>query len=535
MLSLKNLNVIVILKGLALAGLVAIQVYWFKNAVETEREQLRHRVNQAITSSVEKLEREHYSQNVLSHREIQEVMQDFHHRVEMDAHVVERDVQIIDSIIERDGENVVVRIVQGSANDSAQGIRAETRLFRESVGVDSLEHIVGPDGLTIMSGDKTLQITNEQIVDRIHVVSDILMQVLDEKTYQPVEQRVDVKELDSILKSELANNGISEDFNFSICNKEGKCFKFDDLSGTSYRAGMKNTPYKTVLFPGDVTGGESRTTYLLVDMPDENKIILKRIWWVLLLSIVFIGLIIYAFYYTVSTILKQKKLSVIKTDFINNMTHELKTPISTISLACEALNDPDVSKSQTANSNYVNMISEENLRLGALVERVLQSAVIEKGELKLKKDHVDLHDLIRASVSRFKLKAENKGGSISIGLEAKDHAIQGDQVHLSNVFANLIDNAIKYSDKEPLVEISTSSGSDFTFVIKDHGIGIHKEYQKKIFDNLFRIPTGNVHDVKGFGIGLSYVKAIVENHGGTIDVHSELGSGSTFTLKLPLK
>jgi len=224
----------------------------------------------------------------------------------------------------------------------------------------------------------------------------------------------------------------------------------------------------------------------------------------------------------------------IRDDFVNNMTHELKTPISTIGLACEALNDPDMRRSEKQFKYFIGMIQEENKRLGTLVDNVLKAAVFGRGEMELRTDPVNLHEVIQGVIHNLAIHVKKNGGSLRCVLNAADPVIKGDKVHLTNVVINLIDNGIKYTPKKAQIVISSSNfEGGIELCISDNGIGISKEEQKKIFDKLYRVPTGNVHDVKGFGLGLSYVKAVVEKHRGEITVESEPGKGSTFRIRLP--
>ena len=224
-----------------------------------------------------------------------------------------------------------------------------------------------------------------------------------------------------------------------------------------------------------------------------------------------------------------------KTDFINNMTHEFKTPISTIALACEALKDKDIQKSESIYNSYIGVINEENSRLGVMAEQILQTAVIEKGQLKLKKEVVDMHLIIEQAINSKKISAMEKGGEIEMQLKANDSQLQGDPTHLTNIIVNLLDNALKYTLNVPKIVVNTINTKDSLLIrIQDNGIGISKSNQKKIFDKLYRVPTGNLHDFKGFGLGLNYVKATVELHNGTVTVDSEPGKGSTFTIQLPI-
>ena len=225
-----------------------------------------------------------------------------------------------------------------------------------------------------------------------------------------------------------------------------------------------------------------------------------------------------------------------KNDFINNMTHEFKTPISTIALACEALKDEDLKKSSDIYDNYIGVIGEENGRLKSMAEQILQTAITDKGQLKLKKTVVDVNELIINAVSSKKMAAEKKGGTIELQLKATASSVKADIVHLTNVLINLIDNALKYTLNKPYIIINTiNKDHEILIRVQDNGIGINKSNQKKIFEKLYRVPTGNVHNFKGFGIGLNYVKAILDLHKGDIQVDSELEKGSTFTIRLPLK
>ena len=223
-----------------------------------------------------------------------------------------------------------------------------------------------------------------------------------------------------------------------------------------------------------------------------------------------------------------------KNDFINNMTHEFKTPISTISLACEALGDNDVIRSGDLSGNYINIIREENKRLAGMAEKILQTAVLEKGQLKIKKEKIDLHSVITEVIKNIRIQVEIKDGVLIKNFSASRSFLEGDKVHLTNLVYNLLDNANKYSPRKPVIRISTENSSGgIIMTIEDNGIGISKTDQKKIFEKLYRVPTGNIHEVRGFGLGLSYVKAIVEEHNGKISLESEVGKGSTFKVYLP--
>jgi len=280
----------------------------------------------------------------------------------------------------------------------------------------------------------------------------------------------------------------------------------------------------------------SYTNKLLIYFPNEKIFIMSQLWILLFVSVILFLIIIFSFSLSIYIIFKQKRLSEMKTDFINNMTHEFKTPISTIALACEALKDSDIQKTEVLYDNYVGVINEENGRLGVMAEQILQTAIIDKGQLKLKKSLININDIINGAVGSKKMEVESKGGKIELQLYARHSDVMGDNVHLTNVIINLLDNAIKYCVQTPDIVINTNNnGNNILIRIRDNGIGISKSNRKKIFEKLYRVPTGNIHNFKGFGLGLSYVKSIVENHDGKIMVDSELGKGSTFTFQLPAK
>jgi two-component system phosphate regulon sensor histidine kinase PhoR len=259
-------------------------------------------------------------------------------------------------------------------------------------------------------------------------------------------------------------------------------------------------------------------------------------WATLSISAIIILSLVLAFFYTINTIRKQKKYTEIKNDFISNMTHEFKTPISTIALAGEMLSDRSITKTPEKLDRFTKMICEENKRLGVLVESILQTAVLDKGDFKLQRTDFDIHELTRSAAEKIMLQVEQKHGKIQENLVAKKSTIWADKVHITNIVLNLLDNAVKYSKEIPDIVISTENISDGILLsVKDNGIGISKENTKKIFDQFYRVSTGNVHDIKGFGLGLSYVRAIVIKHGGQISVDSELGKGSTFKIYIPFK
>ncbi|MGA2822569.1 MAG: HAMP domain-containing sensor histidine kinase [Bacteroidales bacterium] len=343
------------------------------------------------------------------------------------------------------------------------------------------------------------------------------------------ERFITESQLDSLILLELNIRGIDTRFEFGIYNPERDTFLIEKDPGMRKTLIEKGSAAR--LFVSDIF---TSPEYLLLYFPHERQFLLTELWGMLLISIILIIVIVYSFTYTITTIFRQKKLSEMKNDFINNMTHEFKTPISTISLACEALSDHDIVRSSEFTEKYINIIIEENKRLATMAEKILQTAVIEKGQLKMKWERINLHEVITDVIKNIRIQVEIKDGVIRKQCKAVNPVLLGDKVHLTNLVYNLLDNANKYSPRKPVITIRTENTSNgILLTIEDHGIGISKGEQKKIFDKLYRVPTGNIQEVRGFGLGLSYVKAIVEEHHGRISLDSEINKGTTFRVFLP--
>jgi two-component system, OmpR family, phosphate regulon sensor histidine kinase PhoR len=304
------------------------------------------------------------------------------------------------------------------------------------------------------------------------------------------------------------------------------------LGDPDYNPEKGTREYKTPIFYDD---NSSKPNYLFVYFPGQHAQQIKAISNFVLPSLILTLIIIGIFVFTLQIILRQKKLSQIKNDFINNMTHELKTPISTISLASQMLKDNSLVHSPSTIDHISGVILDESKRLSSQVEKVLQMAVFNEGKLKLKFTEIDLNQIMAQAASNFEIRVTTSGGTLETSLLAENPVISGDEVHITNVIFNLLDNAEKYSKEIPKIEISTENRSNWVVVqIRDYGIGISKENLNQIFERFYRIPTGNVHNVKGFGLGLSYVKRIVEEHHGKIKVESSVGKGTKFRIYFPV-
>jgi two-component system phosphate regulon sensor histidine kinase PhoR len=334
------------------------------------------------------------------------------------------------------------------------------------------------------------------------------------------------EEIKLIIDRSLKQNNIQAPFAFVINNVYGYPIK-------SYGKIPNNiTPLEIVVTP-ESSNVAKETLYLYLSEMDNY--IINKIFWMITASIIFTVVIISAFALTVRTMFSQKKLSEIKTDFINNMTHELKTPLATISLAIDALVNDKVINNPEKIRYYSGMIKEENKRMNKQVEKILQSARLERQEIKLNLQTLDAHEIIRKVADNLSLQIQEKSGLLTLNLAAIKHLVLVDEVHFSNIVFNLLDNAIKYSKSNLEINITTIVQNNLLAIkIKDNGIGMNKETQAHIFDKFYRAHTGNIHDVKGFGLGLNYVKALTEAQGGKVKVESALNKGSQFTVTFPL-
>jgi len=347
----------------------------------------------------------------------------------------------------------------------------------------------------------------------------------------PLKKRVQPQTIDSLLELELSSRGVNLDYSYKITSSLEDSVVFLKASQKVEKFLPENT-YKAVLFSKDMVRDAG---FLLVTFPKKNSLILKNMDSILMSSGALLLILAGSFGYTIISILRQKKVSEMKTEFINNMTHEFKTPVATIMIASEALRDPEINDNKARVNKLANIIYDENVRLGNHIERVLNIAKTEKDDLKIEQTQLDVHDLISNVIDSMNLQLQKREADLSLQLNAKHINILGDELHLSNVIFNLVDNAIKYSKENPKITISTENyQKQLVIKVIDEGIGISRDQSKKIFEQFYRVPTGNLHDVKGFGLGLSYVNNMVTKMKGTINVNSEKDEGSVFEIKFPL-
>jgi len=354
------------------------------------------------------------------------------------------------------------------------------------------------------------------------------------KMDEPLRTRLDPMLIDSLLRFELQNKGITLPFSYEVTNANNDSLIFSNASNIEANTKPKfiNADFHKPIFTKDVINDPGM---LRIKFPEKNSLILSNMAFGMATSGGLLLILVFCFGFTIFSILRQKKISEMKTDFINNMTHEFKTPVSTIMIASEALKDEDIVADKTRIARLANVIYEENARLGSHIERVLNIARIEKNDFRLDIKPVDVNEMITAVVDSMSLKLQKYGAKTTMHLDATDALIEADELHFSNVIYNLIDNAIKYSRNAPEITINTfNTKGQLVIVVADKGIGMSREHQARIFEQFYRVPTGNLHDVKGFGLGLSYVNTIVKRLDGDISVRSEKEKGSEFELRFPL-
>jgi len=381
-------------------------------------------------------------------------------------------------------------------------------------------------------------LTNDSLADLNHGQSQsaVIANLTEEyqNIDQPLKSRIDAIMLDSLLRFELHERGILLPFSYEIltANNDSLIFsKAMDTTGAKPMFIPANT-YQTAIFSKDVIRDPGK---IRLAFPQKNSLILSRMAVSMATTGGLILVLILCFGYTIFSIIRQKKISEMKTDFINNMTHEFKTPVSTIMIASEALKDDEIVADRARVSRLANVIYEENVRLGSHIERVLNVARIEKNDFKLDKKPLDVNEMINIVIDSMGLKLQKHDVKLTLQLEAVNAVVLADELHFSNIIYNLVDNAIKYSNDTPEITISSANRADQIVIkVADKGIGMSRDQQTKIFEQFYRIPTGNLHDVKGFGLGLSYVNTIVKKLNGAINVRSEKDKGSDFELRFPL-
>jgi len=493
----KRLNWLILLMTLSLIGVTAIQAYWLKNAYDLREDKFESEVGQALDGISERLDNMASMSFLFKSFGVQPF---FSEKLAPDLNI-------------------------STSGDTTSDLKLTMRL--------------GPDTVVLYNSDPndTLfqQFEASDIV--VHTKADQMMRkgaqldMLLRKMvrYEMTRRKNDTnwierKVLDSLIAFELKSHGINIPFEYAVANDK-------EIILSSRRWDPNHNQHTATLFPNDILTSE----VLSLSFPSKTKYIFQSLWVMVLVSLLFTVAIVYTFYRTLSFSLRQKRISDIKTDFINNMTHEFKTPIATINLAIDALRNPKVRGDSQRVEHYSNMIKQENQRMNLQVESVLRMALLDKQELDLEFRKADVIELVQACLDHISLQLESKGGRLQKFFNEQAREMKVDVNHLSNTIINILDNAMKYSVGTPEIKVVTESTQNhFILMISDKGMGMTKDEQKHIFDRFYRVSAGDLHNIKGHGLGLSYAKGIVESHGGRIEVESEKGKGSKFYIYLPI-
>lgn len=515
----KRLVTLIVSMALVLAGLILVQTNSIKKASEIREEQFDQTVRHALLQVVRKME-EHERVLLLEDELSHAGQQGFSSTLPSFANIIPRNLQ---------NPNYTLSLSYSRSQQNIQQ-NIEFQYNDTLIRLDSNSRGMPGDFPSAFDKLHEYNINQKQLLERRLTDNVKMLQRLFFRS-RPIEDRIDNDFLKSTLEEEFKLQGLNLDYRYAvktfIRGEEKLITKSSDYAATKNRK-----EYPQVLFPNDY---ELKPNYLVVYFPKRSGYLLKATGIMVIPTFILTTLLIYIFVYTIFIIFKQKKLSLIKNDFINNMTHELKTPISTISLASQMLQDETISNTPKTIAHISKVIYQESKRLSYQVEKVLQMAVFNEGRLKLRFKEFELDELVKNVLTNFELRIKNKNGILNADLKADHVKITGDEVHITNVVFNLLDNAVKYSQDLPEISVSTELNREYVILsVSDKGIGISKEHQDQIFERFFRVPTGNVHDVKGFGLGLSYVKKIVEAHNGKISVESALSKGTTFRIYFPL-
>ncbi|SHM58635.1 two-component system, OmpR family, phosphate regulon sensor histidine kinase PhoR [Cyclobacterium lianum] len=555
--------------SLASLGLIAFQFYWVGNVLKINEERFEQNVFQALASTSERLEKSETSDILLSslardtlfQKALLEPIEPIQVQVRHRQVAVNRP-SVVDSLFDQNLPQIspTFRKLIASKEGEPKSFSQIEKYFYMSPSVAST--LFTPDELAILVQEKEryLDFLNKQdnyiskrqyannrqnfIIEefnvsrnvaesivqanmKIELVEVVIHQLLSQGN-QHILNRIDTARVRREVRDQLVNRNIDQPFELGIINGQNKIVGIGEVTDLDY---LKTRGIKAELFPSDLLGLEN---FLVIHFPNKGNYLMRQVFLPLSSSLLFMGIIIICFIYAIRVIIRQKKISEVKNDFINNMTHEFKTPISTVSLAIEALQDPDLFDQQSIRHRYLGIIREENTRLGKQVEQVLQAASLDKKDFKLKIEKINLIEAVEEAKRHFELVVEKRGGTIATDYQVSREEVAADPFHLNNIINNLLDNANKYSRESPRISITIrESKGYFKLAVQDEGIGMSREVQKKIFEKFYRVPTGNIHDVKGFGLGLSYVKTMVEAHRGSIEVESEPGHGSIFTINLP--
>ena len=513
---------LVVLMSLSLIGIIFVQGYWIKNTVETKEEQFSFNAKQILRKVSNELQQKELESYYFALQDV------------IDSLGVTTDSTSVSEIfrVEQDeysGEMFIFSngIIEENHKLSTAFLDAtsDTIRFKDLINSKAAEFVKND---SVSESSSVSQNRLQNMFQMNEVEKELIRETVMEYTGKmPIHQRISEPFLEELLTTELKRRELNTSFEYGV---------YDDGLATKVRSDDFDldspATYRVSIFSDD---RGTNNYQLFVNFTGKKQVVLSSITLMAALSIIFTLIIVIAYSSALSQLIRQRQISEIKTDFINNMTHEFKTPIATINLALDAIKNPKVSGNPEKVAHYHKMIRDENRRMHAQVENVLRISRLEKNELDLKKERLDLHDLIMEAITHIELIVEDNGGYVKTHLGALKASVLANQTHFTNVIVNILDNAVKYSPGEPKIDIYTENvRNNIVMKVRDQGSGMSKVVQKKVFEKFYREHTGDIHNVKGHGLGLAYVKRIVDDHHGQISVESEKGKGSTFIIKLPL-
>lgn len=520
-------RLLVLLMSLSLIGIILVQVYWFNTSFKNNDEQFKFHVKQVIGNVADKLQKQ----------EAYSFYDKINHYKDSTGKVPKKDDLLEFYYVQKNPRTNKTIIYSNSIISEDYNISPS--FFDKKFDSEKFKSFSSKRVTEVYNNNIALDNsgTNQSLIPDVRIEKSGNLDILDNALFEisakdvlsamPLEERVSRDVLQKLIKKELEEYGVKTKFEFGILNNgiqtkiRSNDFKYD-----------KNATYSIPIF----TDNEGNEKYkLLVTFPHKKKFLLSELVSITILSIIFTLIIIIAYSSALSQLIRQRQISEIKNDFINNMTHEFKTPIATINLALDAIRNPKIIDDKEKVLRYLQMIRDENKRMHAQVENVLRISKLEKKELDIEKESSNIEDIIYDAIEHVNLILEDREGSITTHFDAARTSVLINDVHFTNVIVNILENAIKYSPNIPKIDIYTENIKDMVLIkVKDNGLGMSKVAQKRIFEKFYREHTGDIHNVKGHGLGLAYVKRIVEDHNGQVYVESEKGKGSTFIIKIPL-
>jgi len=518
-------RLLIVLMSLSLIGIILVQVYWFDKSFENNEEQFKYHVKQVLGNVANKLQKnEQYSYYEMYNR-----LKDSIGKIPQKSDFLEF------GYYQRDSRTNETIIYSNSINSEDYGISAS--FFDKKLDSVKLKNYTAKRKTEIYNDDIDKSSLKQKVTPDIKIEKSGRLDILDNAQFEivykdiaavkPIQERVSNEMMQKLLFEELNEYGVKTPFEFNVYSN-GLATK---IKSEGFRYEKKST-YSIPIF---IDNDGNNKYQLLLTFPQKKRFLFSELIGICILSIIFTLIIIIAYASALNQLIKQRQISRIKTDFINNMTHEFKTPIATINLALDAIKNPKIIDDKEKVLRYLQMIKDENKRMHAQVENVLRISKLEKKELDINKESANIQEIIEDAIEHVNLIVDDRNGTITTHFDANRTSVLLNDVHFTNVIVNILDNAIKYSPEEPVIDIYTENVKDFVIVkIKDQGSGMSKVAQKRIFEKFYREHTGDLHNVKGHGLGLAYVKRIIEDHNSQIFVESEKGKGSTFIIKVPL-